>query len=101
MVGSWVTEQDRVDGGEQKDWQLWSGALGVQQDFFFFCRDGLVVRRGTRGRGLTRRWKPDGLPEDFQLVIQPFCASVLSSVKQGNTVSAPQSPCSHCCGLEA
>lgn len=31
-----MTEQDRVDGGEQKDWQLWSGALGVQQDFFFF-----------------------------------------------------------------
>lgn len=44
-----MTEQDRVDGGEQKDWQLWSGALGVQQDFFFF------LQRWARGQERDKR----------------------------------------------
>jgi hypothetical protein len=63
-----------------------------------FVEMGLWSGEGQVAEALTHRWKPDGLPEGFQLVIQPLCASVLSPVKQENTVSGPQSPCSLCCG---
>lgn len=78
-----------VGGGEQRDWQLGSGALCFEG---IFGTGGLVIRRGTGGSGSHTQWKPDGLLEDFQLVIQPLWASVLRSVKQENTVSAVQSP---------
>lgn len=37
----------------------------------FFAEVGLWSGEGQEAEVLTHRWKADGLPEDFQLVIQP------------------------------
>lgn len=60
MPGGWSRREELLVG-------VWSPVLPVG----FFAEVGLWSGEGQEAEVLTHRWKADGLPEDFQLVIQP------------------------------